>query len=355
MKNIILCLCALLIVISCEEIEVKTQELELTDFNIEINSTTESVAMNETIELSLFVDILEPKTENLKFSMICYDTGINGVFSVNGVDYADGETIDNISSGNIGISYKGTEIGSGSLTFQVEASNGKIKSIDVPLYIQRTDFDIEVLFSKTENYVNELTDFSININQNTNENLTYKTYFKNIEGFLRIGDEEVQSNRMIEVFEGTTYGDFRATKNQNSEIEFVVEASNGISKSKRINFNAIPTDFEILINPTPIREYYEFPAYFDIKIVGPENINQVIKYEMAYTTTIGIQTILDLIDIPFAPQESVYSFGTRTFTRAKIFLAGTGEFLPGEITFIITDSNGVRVERTVDLEFWDYN
>ena len=140
------------------------------------------------------------------------------------------------SYGNIGISYKGTEIGSGSLTFQVEASNGKIKSIDVPLYIQRTDFDFEVLFSKTENYVNELTDFSININQNTNENLTYKTYFKNIEGFLRIGDEEVQSNRMIEVFEGTTYGDFRATKNQNSEIEFVVEASNGISKSKIVSY-----------------------------------------------------------------------------------------------------------------------
>ena len=355
MKNIILYLFALLITFSCEEIEVKTQELELTEFNIEINSTTESIAINETIELSLFVDILEPKTENLKFSMICYDTGINGVFSVNGVNYADGETIDNISSGNIGISYIGTEIGSGSLTFQVEASNGKIKSIDVPLDIQRTDFDFEILFSKTENYVNELTDFSININQNTNENLTYKTYFKNIEGFLRIGDVEVQSNKMVEVFNGTTFGDFRATKIQDSEIEFFITASNGLMRKRKVSFNSLPTDFEVIINPTPIRSFFEYNnSFFDINIIKPQVSNQSLEYTMFYDNNIGKAISIQLEDLQdIDGTNDVYDFKERTYTRGRISQVGTPEPISGDITFFFTDSNGIKVTKTVSLEFYD--
>ncbi len=342
-------------IFSCEELEIGIQELDPTDFTIAVNATQESIALNETTELNLVLDIEEPITENLTFFLTYFDTGIDGVFSINGVNYSEGETINNIPLGNIVLNYQGTEIGSGNLTFQVTASNGTIKIIDVPLSIQKTDFDFEILFAKNENFVNEFTDFTTNINQNTDENLTYKAYFKNMEGFLRVGDSEVQSNEMVEVFNGITFGDFRATKIQDSEIEFVIEASNGIVKKQEVSFNSLPTNFEVIINPTPIRSFFEFNnALFDINIIKPQVSNQLLEYTMVYDNNIGKAISMKLEDLQdIDGTNDVYDFKERTYTRGKIIQLGTPEPISGDITFFFTDSNGIKVTKTVSLEFYD--
>lgn len=358
MKNIIILVCSLFIVLSCEELEIDIQKLEPTDFTVVVNTTNESIAVNETTELNLLINIEEPRTENLNFSLTYFDAGINGIFSINGVSYNEGETISNIPLGNTVISFKGIEIGSGNLTFQITASNGTIKNIDIPLSIQKTNFDFEILFDKSENYINELTNFSIDITKNGDENLTYQAYFKNVEGTIQIGEFVISQNTKFDVLEGVTFGEFKGTQVRKSEIEFIVEASNGIIKTKKLEFDVIQTNFEVIITPNPLEAPYTRDIDFTILVRPPAGLVQEIEYFMYFTST-----DLGSLFIKFSGNDSILSQGfeynlsnnlTSLLSNSGL-LRQQGVVSPrtGNLTFNFRDSNGATYETTLDVDFFE--
>lgn len=356
MKKIIILISIALAITSCEELDVDIQELEKTDFTLTTSATEETIVINENIEFNLSIGIEEPITENLDFSMIYFDTGISGTLSIDGANYTEGETISNISNGNMVLNYQGETAGSGNLNFQVTASNGIIKNIAIPVTVQDTDFEFEVLFDKKEGYVNDFTSFNIDIQKMGIENLTYEAYFTNVVGLIKFldSDREISQNQKFNINEGNSLALFKGTSVQDGEIEFVIKASNGVVKKQKIKYNILPTDFKVIIDPIPIRAFYQFNAFFEINIISPNVKNQSIKYHMRYFTDIGESTSLKLLDID-EPNgtANLYDFKTRNYSRATIDLLGNREPVSGNITFIFTDSNGIEVIKTVPLEFYD--
>jgi hypothetical protein len=358
MKKIIILIGIALSIISCEELEVDIQSLEKTNFTLTASLDQGILLVNENLELNLSITLEEPVTEEINFSMEYFDTGIDGKLSINGIEYNQGEVIDNIPKGNISLEYLGTSIGSGTLTFQVTASNGISKNLVIPIDIEKTDFDFTILFDKDQNYINERTPFNINIETKGTENLTYKAYFKNVEGKINLESEDqgVSQNRMFDISEGITFGEFTGTRVQDSNIEFVIEASNGITKSQIINFKTLLTNFEVIMTPDTLKAFFTQDIMISIFIKRPDNLEQRISYKMFFTA-IGFEE-LKMQFFGFnsgnALQGYEYDLGEYSTTGGAI-LKRSQNIVPetGAITLYFQDSNGATYEKSINVDYYD--
>jgi len=356
MKKIIILVSVVLSIISCEEIEVDIQNLEKTNFTLTTNTDQDTLLINQKIELNLSIAIEEPVTEELDFSMKYFDTGVDGKLSINGTEYAQGETINNISNGTTSLSYLGISAGDGSLTFQITASNEVTKEITVPITIKETDFEFTVLFDKEKNYINESTPFNINIETKGTENLTYKAYFKNVEGELKLDseDQEIFQNREFNLSTGITFGKFMGTKAQDSDIEFVVEASNGVVKSKIIKFETLLTDFEVVMTPDPLSAPYRRDLSFTYLIKRPDNLEQEIEYYL-YITSVGLGDLMYNLSgsEDHISQGYEWSIGNRISNGGLLKQLGVVSPRSGVVTFHFRDSNGATYEKSIDVDYYD--
>jgi hypothetical protein len=220
--------------------------------------------------------------------------------------------------------------------------------------IEQADFEVTVLFDKKESYVNEYTTFSINIQKESNDNLTYKAYFTNAEGELKLpyGEQVIIQNRQFEISEGITFIEFKGTTIQNNEIEFVVEASNGICKKQTIKHNVLPTDFEIVINPKKRRVSVFDAAQFSLSIIAPQ-VDQELEYNIYFkgeksNTWIEIGNIGSGIT---AVPGQIISLDTNSHAFFNIRLIGSLAAIQDTFTIVITDSNGVERLEKVTIDF----
>ena len=329
------------------------------DFIFNVSVENPNVYFTEAINLNFEIIRLEsPVKQELTFDLSFDSFELNGKLIYDGVEYFNNEVITNVPAGKFEAVFISEQSGDANLVFTSIASNGIKKEIESKVEIKKTDFDLEVLFDKAENYVNERTAFSIIVDKKGKENLTYEVYFTNVEGEIELpfNDQTVKQNIPFIVFPGITRGNFKSNKIGSKEIEFVVKASNGATKSKKINYSSLPTNFEVIIDPIPLRTFYKFNVAFDIKIISPDLNDYVLEYDLRYSTDIGKGTRLELIDLenPNGTFDNIYDFGTRTYTRARISLLGLIEPASGNITFVFTDSNGIKVVKTIPLEFYDY-
>ncbi|PKV49220.1 hypothetical protein ATE84_1240 [Aquimarina sp. MAR_2010_214] len=357
MKKIIILVSIALSIISCEELDVDIQNLEKTNFTLTTNTDQETLLINQSIELNLSITIEEPVTEELNFSMKYFDTGVEGKLSINGVEYAQGEIINNISNGIMSLNYLGTSIGAGNLTFQVTASNEITKEIIVPITVNETDFEFTVLFDKEKNYINESTPFSIDIKTKGTENLTYKVYFKNVEGEVKLDseDQEILQNREFNLSEGITFGEYEGTKAQDTDIEFIAEASNGVVKSKVINFETLLTDFEVVMTPDPLSVPYRWDLSFTYFIKRPDNLKQEIEYYL-HITSVGLGDLMYIIDgsEDHIPQGFEWNIGNRISNGGLLKQLGMVSPRKGVVTFHFRDSNGATYEKSINVDYYDY-
>ncbi len=354
MKKIIIFISLALSILSCEEIEVDIQKANSTDFSITANVNQESLLVNEKFEFNLFIEAITPITEELDYSLKFFDTGINGELSINGIVYQEGERIPNISPGTTVVDYIGNEVGSGTITFQVTASNDLVKSIPITISIQKTDFDFEVLFDRNENYINEKTSFNINLEKRGSEPLTFKTYFKNIEGEITLDDqgESIFQNRMFDISEGITFGEFKGTLIQEGNIEFVIEASNGITKSQIINFKTLLTDFEVVMTPNPMVGSYLSDLDFTYFIKRPDNLEQEIEYYL-HITSVGLGRLMYNISgsNDNIQQGFEWNIGNRISNGGKLKQLGVSSPRSGVVTFHYRDSNGATYEKSITVDY----
>jgi hypothetical protein len=309
------------------------------------------------MELNLSIAIEEPVTEELGFSMKYFDTGVEGKLSINGIEHAQGEIINNISNGVMSLNYLGTSTGDGSLTFEVTASNGIVKDIIIPITVKETDFEFTVLFDKEKNYINESTPFNINIETKGTENLTYKAYFKNVEGEVKLDseDQKILQNREFNLSEGITFGEFKGTKAQDTHIEFVVEASNGLVKSKTINFETLLTDFEVVMTPDPLSAPYRWNYLsFTYFIKRPDNLEQEIEYYL-HITSVGLGDLMYNLSgsEDHIPQGFEWNIGNRISSGGFLKQLGVVSPRKGVVTFHFRDSNGATYEKSINVDYYD--
>jgi len=356
MKKIIILIGIALSIISCEELEVDIQSLEKTNFTLRTNIEQGTVLVNESLELNLSIVVEEPITEQLNFSMEYFDTGIDGRLSVNGVEYVQGEAINNISKGNINLGYLGTSAGSGNLTFQITASNGIMKNVVIPINIEKTDFELAILFDKSQNYINERTPFNINIETKGTEDLTYKAYFQNVEGEIKLepDNQVVLQNRVFNISKGLTSGEYIGKKAQDKDIEFVVEASNGIVKSKVIDFETLLTNFEVIMTPDPLAAPYQWDLNFTYFIKRPNDLEQEIEYHL-YITSVGLGNLAYNINgnDDIIAQGFEWSIGNRISNGGLLKQRGVISPRSGTVTFHFRDTNGAIYEKSIDVDYYD--
>ncbi len=354
MKKIIIFISLAISILSCEEIEVDIQKENPTDFSITANVNQESLAINEKFEFNLFIEAIAPITEELDYSLKFFNTGVGGELSINGIAYQEDEIISGISPGTTVIDYIGNEIGSGTVTFQVTSSNDLIKSTSVPISIKKTDFDFEVLFDKNENYINEKTEFNINLEKRGSEPLTFKAYFKNIEGEIILDDqtESILQNKMFDITEGVSFGSFKGTFVQEGNIEFIIEASNGITKSQIVNFKTLLTDFEVVMTPEPMIGPYLSDLLFTYFIKRPDDLEQEIEYYL-YITSVGLGRLAYNISGSEAVvgQGFEWSIGNRISNGGKLIQFGVVSPRSGVVTFHFRDSNGATYEKSISVDY----
>jgi hypothetical protein len=332
--------------------------VDKTDFIFNVSAENSNVYFTEEINLNFEITPIESSVmQELTFDMSFDSFGLNGKLIYNGNEYYSNEIISNVPAGKFKAVFVGQQTGKSDLIFTAMASNDLKKDNDIKVEIKETDFDLEVLFDKAEDYVNDKTGFNIIIDKKGVENLTYETYFTNIEGEIQLppDNQTIHQNTLFDIPPGTTRGSFISRKIGSVEIEFVVKASNGVTKSKKVNYNTLPTNFDVIIDPIPLRAFYKFNVAFEIKIIPPEVDDYTLEYDLRYSTDIGKATSLELIDLE-NPNGSMdeYNFGTRTWTRARLSLLGLIEPASGNITFVFIDSNGVEAVKTVPLEFYDH-
>ncbi|WP_271784185.1 hypothetical protein [Aquimarina algiphila] len=356
MKKILVLISLALLIVSCEESEIDIQKLEPTDFKITVNSGKESFIINETIEYNLLIEPIKPITEKLTYTLKLFDNGIQGEFSINGNTYLPEESITSLQEGYTSIKYTGNKTGSGDIVFEITASNGISKSVSAPITIQNTDFDFEVLFDKSKNYIHEKTSFNIIIEKRGIEPLTYKAYFKNIEGEIELDeqDETILQNRRFDLSEGITFGEFTGTLVQEDDIEFVVEASNGSIKTQTINFKTLLTDFEVVMTPDPMTNFYLSDLNFTYLIQRPENLEQEIEYYL-YITSIGLGSLM--YTIQGNENSTIQGFerniGNRISNEGELMQLGRISPRKGTVTFHFRDSNGATYEKTIDVDYYE--
>ncbi len=354
MKKIFILICLAISILSCEETEIEIRKLEPTDFKVTIYSSQESSIINETIEFNLLIETIKPITEQLTYTLKLFENGIEGELSVNGNVYSEGGILDNIQEGFTTIKYKGHQIGSEAITIEVRASNGVSKNVSIPIVVEKVGFDLKILFDKTENYINETTSFNIEIEKKGLDSLTYKAYFKNVEGEIKLNnqDELILQNRTFEVQEGITFGEFKGTLVQEDDIEFVVEASNGIVRSQTINFKTLLTDFEVVMTPDPMAGFYLWDLNFTYFIQRPKNLEQEIEYYLYITS-------MDLGDLMYnmsgseddIAQGFEWSIGNRISNKGILKQLGVVSPRSGIVTFHFRDSNGATYEKSINVDY----
>ncbi len=356
MKKILVLISLAFLIVSCEESEIDIQKLEPTDFKIAVNSGKESFIINETIEYNLLIEPIKPITEKLTYTLKLFDNGIQGEFSINGNTYLPDESITSLQEGYTSIKYTGNKTGSGDIVFEITASNGISKSVSAPITIQNTDFDFEVLFDKSKNYIHEKTSFNINIEKKGIEPLTYKAYFKNVEGEIKLNDQDetIFQNRLFDLAEGITFGQFKGKLAQETNIEFVVEASNGMVKSQMINFKTLLTNFEVVMTPDPMAGFYLWELNFTYFIQRPENLKQEIEYYL-YITSTGLGNLM--YNINGNEDNTVQGFerkiGNRISNGGKLIQLGVVSPRSGIVTFHFRDSNGATYEKSINVDYYE--
>jgi hypothetical protein len=354
MKRIITFLIILIIVISCEPIEVQVQD----SFDFQIKSEYLVVNKIET-EIPTILNIIPERIvedTNYSFSYKIFEG--DGFFKLGNTILVPEQEYE-IEDLQLDLKYTGEIDGEHKITTTLTDSKGLSKNHLVAYQIEgKTDFDFIVSFDKDENYINEYTDFTLRLDKKGDDELTYKAYFQNIEGELKVTDiqEVIKQNELFNISEGINIGKFKSIEVQDKEIEFVIEASNGIRKSKTISFNSLQTNFEVIITPTPFRGHFSESIQFNILIEQPDDLTQEISYSM-YFTSMDLGNLYLKInnfeeEIITTPGYEV-DLGTNPYMNGSLIELGIGSARTGTMTFHFTDSNGAEYKTSVNVEFYD--
>ena len=329
--------------------------IEKTDFIFEARVNRESVFFAETIEV--FFDIKQAKNElneDINYELSFVQSNARGVL------YKEDETISflepiDVTSGAFETKFRAFETGAYTLKFSVEASNGFKHTQTVTFNVKRTEFNFTVTPEESRDYVNDKTVFHFNIEQGGIEDLNYSMRFSGQKGNFEFNEHTYVTGEKIENLKAGNFGmTYTANEITEEDIEIVITASNGISKTVAVEYKSLATNFEVLINPDDFESLYFFNnAFFQVTIIKPNVDDYDITYNMHYRLSVPKRSA----NFEFSNDkvtrnpDNTYSFNTETYSTATIGLAGTVRPAEGQITLVFTDSNGISFEKTIRM-YW---
>ncbi len=356
MKKSILILFALSFIISCEPVEVNVKD----SFDFQIKSQYLSINKINT-EILTFIDIVPNHiVEGTTYTFEYEIQEGEGFYKLENSILSPGQQYE-FTDLEIIPKYVAKTEGQHQVKTFLENDKGLRKEHKLAYQIVKEDFDFTITFEKNENYVNEYTDFILRLDTTKNEEgATYKAYFKNIDGELILLDNEesFRQNDFFEIEGEVIQGRFKSLEVENKEVEFIIESSNGIIKSQKVEYTSLQTDFEVTITPTPLKGNYRYGIEFRMLILPPDNLEQEINYSMYFTS-------IELGDLYM----TIYNFGEEINTTpgfevdltteannllgCKLIELGVGSARTGTITLFFKDSNGAKYETTANVEFYD--
>ncbi|SEB51516.1 protein of unknown function [Tenacibaculum sp. MAR_2009_124] len=261
-----------------------------------------------------------------------------------------------VNEGIFEMDFSGLETSNNPLEFKLKVSNGTIEEILVDFEIKQTDFDFNITPNTSSNYVMELTLFDFDISKYGDQSLTYKMTFTGPRGEIKYRSNPYSNNQNIPLnFNIGGWFTYRGNEISSSPILFTITASNGVSKTKTINFESTPTEFEAIPSSYSLSQVYHFGIFLTINLILPEVQNQYLTYRAYFKTTdLGnISVKENNTGVSFSAGQILDLAGNRAM-RLNISQSGTLTPKKGQITFVIIDSNNVEKEVTIDLEWTDF-
>ncbi|GAB1856831.1 hypothetical protein MHTCC0001_16670 [Flavobacteriaceae bacterium MHTCC 0001] len=254
------------------------------------------------------------------------------------------------------LQYQGDIIGEHRVKVFIEDNYGQIEEIILTYkIIDKTGFDLTVIPEETSDYVNDVTRFHFNLEQQGDEEITYTMTFSGQKGeFIYQGNKFVTGQQIGNIHDSAFYMDYRANEITKEDIKITLKASNGVSKTINVEYESLATDFEIVINPSDLSQYFRFSVDVELVIIPPDVDDQYIRYSFYYVSEIG-PTYLKyaFVDKDNISPGQMVSLGTFRDIYLKLHQLGAIDPREGQITFYVIDSNGVTKSKTVNVEWFE--
>jgi hypothetical protein len=137
--------------------------------------------------------------------------------------------------------------------------------------IDRTDFIFDASITSNEVYLTQEKQLFfevVTLDNELDEDVEYSLTWAgaNVPGNLIVNDEPINLFQEISIMPGDFSGSFTAVDFGNVELVFTVEASNGITHSKTIEFDVLQTTFEATIIPEESSDYVKDFTTFHVDI-----------------------------------------------------------------------------------------
>ncbi|QKX07752.1 DUF3872 domain-containing protein (plasmid) [Aquimarina sp. TRL1] len=196
--------------------------------------------------------ITENGPSGAPYSLVYSTTG-SSTLKYNGTTYSPGQVISNITNLTFALQYTGNSEGLHTIQYILKDKNDNPIQIEKKITFINTNFTFTAASTSSTAFVNECTNQNLRIEGL--ESLTYTMIWTaDVSGVFIYNGTSYTTNTPIVVRPGNFTGCFKATTGGNSNLEFVVTASNGKTEK---------SDVDLVINT------------FSYSIGIPENVNIV--------------------------------------------------------------------------------
>lgn len=327
--------------------------IDQTDFQFTITKSANEVFFTEEIILNFDIQQLSNELpQNLTYQLKYVGSSLNGVLKINTTEITPGQIISNLTEGNFEGVFTASVPGDFELIFLAEASNGKQQEVTVNYTVKETDFNFTVEPSGYSDYVKDITPFQFQIEKIGVENLSYQLSFTGQDGEFRKGVNTYNNGDLFDIPQGIFTMDYKALEITSNPITIEIKASNGLVRTKTVSYESLATDFEVIFSPDTFSQFYAFSISADFSILPPAVDNYFLTYKFYYTTTdLGATKLKELNTNSNVGPGEIIDMGANITARINLSQLGTTSVRNGEITFVIIDSNGVEIEKTIQVDW----
>jgi len=344
-----------------DSIEYEITEGDVINFTATVQNETIDPGEKGIVNLEIEVEENGIVPQDLTFTLIFENTSSTDPITISGQTLNSGDRLNDLAATNLIAEYVPTNSGQTDiLKFTLEASNGKTFSQEVSITTNETDFDFTFVPSVNESIIGREVSIAFEIIQTTNESLTYDINVSGKQGLLsdqKIGTQFLPTE-ILNISSGSRSMKFNATAVDINDLLIEVTASNGVTKSQTISFNATPVSFDFDFNPSSItlinrRLQVDLQESISIILNRPNDLEFIRpEYSMNILSNIGSFEINN-INGNHSPGSNINLPEGSTISNNRI--GGQLEFPrsltnSGTITVVVRNDTGFEVRKTVNIE-----
>ncbi len=328
--------------------------VDLNDFRVNIvRLSDEEIFFRQQANFELEIEkIVNELTQSLNYELEFINSSLNGRLLFNDNQFLTGQKLTNLSEEKLSFIFWAEEIGNLELDFLVKASNGKEKQIKVTFLIKENDFSFNIIFNNDKAFANDLTGFNFTLDVTGVPSTQYYLSASGPKGEIRLNGLATNTTTEIPIQQDRLSFEYRGLEISKEPIVFKLRDDFGKVKTKVVDFESLPTNFDIIPSSTSINQFYMFDMSFNVNIIPPNVQNQFLKYKVYYTSeNLGDTSLKETItNVSVQPGQLMDLQNLRT-ARFGLSQLGTRSIRSGSITLVFVDSNGVEEKITIDINW----